>query len=69
MLVSCGLNGIEAVYSGHTDEETAYFKEIAAKFSLLVTGGSDTHYAEGTRSVGSPPFCPSGELIAALKIN
>lgn len=69
MLVSCGLNGIEAVYSGHTDEETAYFKEIAAKFSLLVTGGSDTHYAEGTRSIGSPPFCPSGELIAALKIN
>ncbi len=65
-LVSCGLNGIEAVYSGHTEEETAYFKEIAAKFSLLVTGGSDTHYAEGMRSVGTPGFFPSDELLAAL---
>ena len=63
-----GLRGIEAVYSGHTAEETVYFKEIAAKLSLLVTGGSDTHYAEGTRAVGTPEFYPSDELLAALDI-
>ena len=63
-----GLRGIEAVYSGHTSEETVYFKEIAAKLSLLVTGGSDTHYAEGTRAVGTPEFYPSDELLAALDI-
>ena len=68
-LRSCGLGGIEAVYSGHTAEETAYYKEVAAKYSLIVTGGSDTHYGEGSRSVGEPSFCPSEELLAALGIN
>ena len=63
-----GLDGIEAVYSGHTEVETAYFKEIAAKLSLLVTGGSDTHYAEGSRSVGTPVFFPSEELLSALNV-
>ncbi len=67
-LKDCGLCGIEAVYSGHTVEETAYFKEVAAQLSLLVTGGSDTHYSEGNRRVGSPEFYPSEELLAALNI-
>ena len=67
-LKDCGLCGIEAVYSGHTVEETAYFKEVAAQFSLLVTGGSDTHYSGGNRRVGTPEFYPSDELLAALNI-
>lgn len=67
-LKDCGLDGIEAVYSGHTVEETAYFREVAAQFSLLVTGGSDTHYSEGNRHVGTPEFYPSEELLAALDI-
>ncbi len=68
-LRACGLGGIEAVYSGHTAKETAYYMEVAAKYSLVVTGGSDTHYAEGSRSVGVPPFVPSEELLAALGVN
>lgn len=68
-LADAGLDGIEAVYSGHTDRETATFKEIAAEFSLLVTGGSDTHYAEGNRTVGSPVFYPDERLLAALKLH
>ena len=68
-LCDCGLRGIEAVYSGHTEKETAYFKEIAAKFSLLVTGGSDTHYAEGSRAIGTPAFVPDEKLLSALGIN
>lgn len=66
-LSSIGLGGIEAVYSGHTDGETAYYKEMARKYSLLVTGGSDTHYQGGSRSVGSPVFYPDEALIDALK--
>ncbi len=68
-LCAQGLDGIEAVYSGHTVEETAYFREVAARHGLLVTGGSDTHYAEGNRAVGTPEFYPSEELLAALGIN
>ncbi len=68
-LVSCGLDGIEAEYSGHTVKETAYYKEIAESRKLLVTGGSDTHHAEGGKRVGTPEFYPDERLLAALKIN
>lgn len=67
-LASAGLAGIEAVYSAHTDVQTAYFKEIAKEFGLFVTGGSDTHFSGGNRSVGSPTFTPSAELLQRLKI-
>lgn len=67
-LADNGLRGIEAVYSGHTVRETAYYKEMAQKFNLLVTGGSDTHYPGGSRSIGSPAFSPDDELLDALKI-
>ncbi len=67
-LVARGLDGIEAVYSGHTVSETAYYKEIAQSFNLYVTGGSDTHYPTGKRQVGTPEFYPDERLLAALKI-
>lgn len=67
-LIPLGLRGIEAVYSGHTDRQTQYYKGLAERYSLLVTGGSDTHYAEGNRRVGTPCFYPSEQLLAALKI-
>ncbi|MDE7257053.1 MAG: PHP domain-containing protein [Clostridia bacterium] len=67
-LIPNGLGGIEAVYSGHTANETQYYKELAEKFNLLVTGGSDTHYAEGNRHIGDPPFEPDERLLSALKI-
>ncbi len=67
-LIPCGLGGIEAVYSGHTDSETQYYKELAERYSLLVTGGSDTHYSEGNRKVGVPEFYPDDRLLSALKI-
>lgn len=67
-LTPCGLSGIEAVYSSHTVEQTQYYKELAEKFGLLVTGGSDTHHKEGSKRIGTPPFYPSEELLSALKI-
>jgi hypothetical protein len=67
-LCGYGLDGIEAVYSGHTESDTAYFKEIAAKYNLLITGGSDTHYQGGNREIGQPEFKLSESLLSALKI-
>lgn len=67
-LAKAGLGGIEAVYSSHTTQETAYFKEIAEEFGLLITGGSDTHFAGGNRSIGTPVFHPSDILRQRLKI-
>jgi predicted metal-dependent phosphoesterase TrpH len=38
-----GLQGIEAYHSDHTPEDTRNFLQLAGKFGLLATGGSDFH--------------------------
>ena len=67
-LAEYGMDGIEAVYTTHTDRETEYFKTLAARAGLLVTGGSDTHRESGNYRVGNPPFYPSEKLLSALGI-
>jgi predicted metal-dependent phosphoesterase TrpH len=42
-LVSCGLRGIEVYYPEHSGEQTKAFLELAGKFDLAVTGGTDFH--------------------------
>ncbi len=42
-LRECGLEGIEAYYPDHTDEDTLFFISLARKFDLVVTGGTDFH--------------------------
>ena len=38
-----GLDGIEAVYSRHSEEERLTYGEIARRHGLAITGGSDYH--------------------------
>ncbi len=45
VLTAMGLRGVEAYYSGHTRNQTAFFVNLAHRHSLLVTGGSDFHGA------------------------
>jgi predicted metal-dependent phosphoesterase TrpH len=42
-LARMGLDGIEAIYSRHSDEERSVYAELAKRHGLLVTGGSDYH--------------------------
>lgn len=42
-LIKQGLRGIEAYYSEHTQGTTNFYLDLAEKFDLLVTGGSDCH--------------------------
>ncbi|MBM3335594.1 PHP domain-containing protein, partial [Candidatus Sumerlaeota bacterium] len=42
-LKQAGLAGIEAYYSEHTEEQTRLYLEMAKRFDLLVTGGTDFH--------------------------
>ncbi len=62
------LDGIEAVYSTHTLKETEYYVSLAERFSLFVTGGSDTHYEDGKRRLGEPFFDADEDLMRALNI-
>lgn len=61
-----GLCGIEGVYSTHTAKETAYYKETAKAFNLLVTGGSDTHIKGGKKEIGTPAFYMDEALAEKL---
>lgn len=42
-MIDCGLKGIEVYHSSHTKEEMKYYLEIAKKYNLLISGGSDYH--------------------------
>lgn len=42
-LMALGIEGIEAFYSTHSKEDTATLLNIANKYGLLVTGGTDFH--------------------------
>ena len=42
-MVDCGLKGIEVYHSSHTKEDIEMYLEIANKYNLLVSGGSDFH--------------------------
>lgn len=42
-LIKMGIRGIEVYHPDHTEYHTHYFLEIAKKYNLLITGGSDCH--------------------------
>ena len=42
-LIEAGLLGIETMHSSYSEEEIAISKEIASRYSLLQSGGSDYH--------------------------
>jgi len=42
-MINIGLKGIEVYHSSHTEEEIKYYLEIANKYNLLISGGSDYH--------------------------
>jgi hypothetical protein len=59
-LKSKGLKGIEVYYSRHSSEQIKFYRGIAEKYNLLVTGGSDCHGDEdATTRLGSIklPYC------------
>ena len=44
-LCEAGLNAIEAYHSDHTEEDTRLYLELAGRYGMAVTGGSDFHGA------------------------
>lgn len=58
-LVNCGLGGIEADYFTHNNSERNFYRRMAKKYNLIVTGGSDFHdYTHGIE-LGTKSFSPS----------
>jgi len=51
--VAAGLRGIEVFYPEHPPSAVERYKSIAAKFNLLITGGSDFHGEAKETNLGS----------------
>jgi hypothetical protein len=45
-LIEMGLRGIEVYHSSHDAQTTEHYEEVAKKYGLLITGGSDAHGLE-----------------------
>lgn len=42
-IVKMGVDGIEVYYPQNKNDDEAYFKSLASKYNLLISGGSDFH--------------------------
>lgn len=51
-LVDRGLAGLEVYYTGHTEKQTAYLKQLAEKLGIFATCGSDYHGKLRANSLG-----------------
>lgn len=62
----CGLDGIEVYHSGHSKTEIDYYKYLADKYNLLISGGSDYHgFIKPNVELG---ICNDGKKIKKLSI-
>jgi predicted metal-dependent phosphoesterase TrpH len=66
-LMAVGIAGIEVYYGGHNQSETEHYRNLAEKFGLLVTGGSDYHGEISGRESGLGDISISDELMEKLK--
>jgi predicted metal-dependent phosphoesterase TrpH len=66
-LIAAGIAGIEVYYSGHNQSETEHYLNLAKKFALLVTGGSDYHGEISGRESRLGSIRVPDDLIEKLK--
>jgi predicted metal-dependent phosphoesterase TrpH len=66
-LVDAGLEGLEAYYPDHTPAMTDRFLELAARYHLLVTGGTDFHGGDVATRVGIGSQYVPPDVVDRLK--
>ncbi len=66
-MAAVGLDGIEALYSGHTADEQRFYGELAQQHGLLISAGSDSHHPhQGFRP---RPAADCAAFLSRLGIN
>jgi predicted metal-dependent phosphoesterase TrpH len=66
-LVSAGLRGIEVYYPSHSPSETNHYHNIAKKYGLLITGGSDFHGTGTGREISLGKIYLKDKYVKELK--
>jgi predicted metal-dependent phosphoesterase TrpH len=68
MLVDAGLDGIEVHHHKLNSAARRHFENLARRFGLLVTGGSDEHgWPQGFPRLGSQPVGPGAARAVQLR--
>jgi hypothetical protein len=62
-LIKAGLMGMEVYHARYSEEESDHFLELAKKYNLVITGGSDSHGEEDPIGCVKLPY----ELVERLK--
>lgn len=66
-MAAVGLDGIEALYSGHSADEQRFYGDLGLAHGLLVTAGSDSHHpSQGLRG---RPAADCAAFLARLGID
>lgn len=66
-LMVAGLRGIEAYYSGHDQGQTQHYLNLAKKYGLLVTGGTDYHGTRSGREIDLGTITVPDEAVEKLR--
>ncbi|MBU0502182.1 MAG: PHP domain-containing protein, partial [Candidatus Margulisbacteria bacterium] len=66
-LMSAGLAGLEVYYPSHNEGQTEHYLNLAKKYNLLATGGSDYHGLDSGRNLKLGDFTIPDELVEKLK--
>jgi predicted metal-dependent phosphoesterase TrpH len=69
-LVNAGLQGLEVYYPGYTNEDVSELREVARKYNLIATGGTDFHGPRLNPSVmlgDAPVPASSASALKALR--
>ncbi|MBI5700950.1 PHP domain-containing protein [Candidatus Saganbacteria bacterium] len=66
-LISAGLLGLEAFYSGHNSSQTEKYKNIAHKYNLVMTGGTDFHGDNSGREIKLGDISIPDDMVDKLK--
>jgi len=68
-LIDAGLDAVEVVHPSHDEMLETYYRALAERYSLLMTGGSDFHEHHGRegRDLGRMGFTPDEELLQCLR--
>ncbi|MCR5176709.1 MAG: PHP domain-containing protein [Anaerovibrio sp.] len=65
-LLKQGIEGVEAFYPKHDSEDTARYLEMANRYNLMVTGGSDFHGIPGRSPLSLGDFVIDDSYAAEL---
>ena len=68
-IVKLGVDGIEIYYPEHSDKDIKKYLEIAKKYNLVVTGGSDFHGIPTKADLGTSTICDDNIKKLFNKLN